>query len=180
MFHRSERLFLRPAFPEDRAALFGGIADEGVVRMLATAPWPYTQADALSWIEREQDPMLPSLLATLPDERGERLVGGAGLGLDERGRVQLGYWIARPWWGQGYATEAAGAVLQIARMLGHRRIVAAHYIDNPKSGKVLRKLGFKPTGKVEPMPCKARKDDVPGALYELDLAEDGMGEKRAA
>ena len=180
MFHRSERLFLRPAFPEDRDAVFGGIADEGVVRMLATAPWPYTEADAQGWIERGQGPLLPSLLVTLPGPAGELVVGGAGLGLDEEGEVQLGYWIARAHWGRGYATEAARGVLQIARMLGHRRIVAAHYLDNPASGRVLRKAGFRPTGRVEKRLCLARKAKVEGALYECDLGKSDNPAMRAA
>jgi len=40
MFHRSERLLLRPAWPEDWQAVHAAIADEGIVRNLATAPWP--------------------------------------------------------------------------------------------------------------------------------------------
>lgn len=46
MFHRTQRLFLRPVFPEDWEAIFVGIADEGVVRNLARAPWPYRADDA--------------------------------------------------------------------------------------------------------------------------------------
>ncbi len=46
MFYRSERLFLRPAWPEDRAAIFAGIADEAIVRNLAQVPWSYTIEDA--------------------------------------------------------------------------------------------------------------------------------------
>lgn len=180
MFHRSERLFLRPAFPEDRQAIFGGIADEGVVRMLARAPWPYTEDDARKFIDRDSDPMLPSLLATLPGDRGEQVIGGAGLGLDEDGRVQLGYWIARHHWGRGYATEAARGVLSIARMLGYRRIVAAHYLDNPASGRVLRKAGFTPTGKVERRACLARGEKVDGALYEILLDREAGPAMQAA
>ena len=46
MFHRSERLLLRPPWPEDWQAVHAGIADEGVVRNLARAPWPYAEEDA--------------------------------------------------------------------------------------------------------------------------------------
>jgi RimJ/RimL family protein N-acetyltransferase len=180
MFHRSERLFLRPAFPEDRDAIFTGIADQCVVSMLAKAPWPYTEEHARSWIDRKQDPLLPSLLVGLPGPRGEQVIGGAGLGLDEDGRVQLGYWLARPYWGHGYATEAARGVLAIARMLGHERLVAAHYLDNPASGRVLRKAGFRPTGRVEMRPCMARGRDVEGALYECLLGDEPAGRMRAA
>ena len=60
MFYRSERLFLRPAFPEDSRELYEGICDAGVIAMLASAPWPYRPADAEQycammdgrWVER--------------------------------------------------------------------------------------------------------------------------------
>ncbi|TAD76951.1 MAG: N-acetyltransferase [Sphingomonadales bacterium] len=144
MFHRSERLFLRPAFPEDSAAILAGINDEAVVRNLARAPWPYTLDDARAFAGLPQDPRLPHFLVTLP---GVGVIGSAGLG-EHEGEPEIGYWIARDHWGQGYATEAAAAVLRIARTLGHARLTAGHFADNPASGKVLRKLGFVPTGRI--------------------------------
>ena len=53
MFIRSERLFLRPGWPEDWQELLSRIADESVVRNLAKAPWPYTADDA-RWRSEEQ------------------------------------------------------------------------------------------------------------------------------
>ena len=55
----------------------------------------------------------------------------------------MGYWIARDHWGRGYASEAGRAALEVVRALGHRRVQAGHYVDNPASGRVLRKLGFR-------------------------------------
>ena len=115
MFHRSERLFLRPAFPEDSGAILAGINDEAVVRNLARAPWPYRMEDAQFFAALPQDPRLPHFLVTLP---GVGVIGSAGMG-EHEGQAEIGYWIARAHWGRGYATEAAGAVLRIARTLGH-------------------------------------------------------------
>lgn len=165
MFHRTERLFLRPAFPEDSAAILAGIADAGIVRNLARAPWPYTLEDACSFAALPQDPRLPHFLVTLP---GAGVIGGAGLA-EHRGEPELGYWIARPHWGHGYATEAAGAVLRIARTLGHQRIVSAHFADNPGSGKVLRKLGFVPSHRPARRFSLARAGDAESVEYALDL-----------
>ncbi|GMM94087.1 GNAT family N-acetyltransferase [Qipengyuania sp. MTN3-11] len=151
MFHVTPRLLLRPAWPEDAEAIHLGIADRGgdrgIVRNLASAPWPYSLDDARAFVKRVQDPRLPSFLVTLPGPGGSQVIGGAGLGEDENG-VELGYWIARKFWGRGYATEAARGVLDVARSLGHERLVACHFLDNPASGKVLRKIGFRPTGRV--------------------------------
>lgn len=165
MFHRSERLFLRPAFPEDSAAILAGIGEEAIVRNLARAPWPYGLDDARAYAALPQDPRLPHFLVTLP---GLGVIGSAGLG-DHQGEPELGYWIARAHWGQGYATEAGQAVMRIARTLGHRRITAGHFVDNPASGKVLRKLGFVPTGRPGQRFSAARGERVDSVEYALDL-----------
>ncbi|AOL94407.1 GNAT family N-acetyltransferase [Porphyrobacter sp. LM 6] len=168
MFHRSERLFLRPAFPEDCGAILAGIGDEGIVRNLARAPWPYRIDDARAFAALPQDTRLPHFLVTIP---GKGVIGSAGMG-EHDGQPELGYWIAREHWGRGYATEAAGAVLKIARTLGHRRVVAGHFIDNPASGKVLRKLGFAPTGQIAKRHSLARGGMVDSVEYALDLEAD--------
>ncbi|SMQ60038.1 Protein N-acetyltransferase, RimJ/RimL family [Altererythrobacter xiamenensis] len=166
MFHRSERLLLRPPWPEDWSQVLGGIADEGVVRNLARAPWPYSAEDARQFVKLPVDPMYPRFLITRA--RDAALIGCIGIDLTE-GEVELGYWIARPYWGQGYATEAGRAVLDVARMLGHERIVASHFLDNPASGRVLAKLGFEATGRVVKRHSCGRGEEAPCAEYEFDL-----------
>lgn len=168
MFHRSERLFLRPAFPEDCGAILAGIGEESIVRNLARAPWPYTLDDARNFAALPQDTRLPHFLVTVP---GKGVIGSAGMG-EHEGEPELGYWIAREHWGRGYATEAAGAVLKVARALGHRRVVAGHFVDNPASGKVLRKLGFVPTGRPGRRFSLARGQMVDSVEYALDLEAD--------
>ena len=59
MFIRSERLFLRPGWPEDWAELLTAINDESIVRNLATVPWPYTMDDAIAFARRPQEKLLP-------------------------------------------------------------------------------------------------------------------------
>lgn len=148
MFIRSERLFLRPGWPEDWEELLGQVADEAVVRNLAKAPWPYTADDARWFANQPQDPRCPHFFITLPSSsRPAEIIGCVGLGrLDDE--IELGYWIGRAHWGRGYASEASRAVLRLAKVLGHKEIVAGHFIDNPASGAVLRKVGFVPTGRV--------------------------------
>jgi RimJ/RimL family protein N-acetyltransferase len=178
MFYRSERLFLRPAWPEDWHGIWRGLADQGVARNLATAPWPYTPDHARASITRSRDAVHPNFLLTEPREGGA-IIGCAGLGPSKE-KVELGYWIARQFWGQGYATEAANAVLEVAQMLGHEQIVASHYLDNPASGRVLRKAGFSPTGLVESHHCLARNDEFDAAIYVRDFAEGERSPQRAA
>src|SRR3546814_20087017 len=79
-----------------------------------------------------------------------RLVGGCGIspsqGDDAGGELEMGYWIARPYWGLGFATEAGRQLLHIPRAMNLPRLSAGHFIANPASGAVLRKLGFRPPG----------------------------------
>lgn len=178
MFHRTERLFLRPAWPEDWQAVLGGIADAGVVRNLARVPWPYGPEQARDFVARPQDPRHPHFLIVEP--ASGHAIGCAGLGEHPAGVSEIGYWLARPYWGRGYATEAAGGVIEIARLVGHRALAAGHFVDNPASGRVLRKLGFHPTGETRPRFSCARNRKVPSVEYVLDLEGDAAPRMRAA
>jgi RimJ/RimL family protein N-acetyltransferase len=169
MFIRTERLFLRPAWREDVAELTRAIGQEPVARMLARVPWPYTEADARAWIEAPRAPQLPSLLVTLPEEGG-RIVGGAGLHEDD-GRPAVGYWIAPGDWRRGYATEALGGLLSLARIAGHGHVVGRHAADNPASARVLRKAGFRPTGRSRAFHSLGRKAKIDAPEYAIDLSE---------
>ena len=62
MFARTERLLLRPGWAEDAPALAQAIADEQIVRNLATAPWPYGLAEAQAFLGAPRDPVLPTFL----------------------------------------------------------------------------------------------------------------------
>ena len=167
MFLRTERLFLRPAWPEDAPELTRAIGQEAVVRMLARVPWPYHEEHARTWIEATRDPYLPNLLITLP-AGGGRIVGCVGLH-DDAGQIEVGYWIAPGHWGCGYATEALTGLLALARLAGHRRIFSRHAADNPASGRVLGKAGFRPTGRARPFRSLGRDT---GALFAPEYALD--------
>jgi RimJ/RimL family protein N-acetyltransferase len=171
MFARTERLLLRPSWPEDAAAIHSAIADEGIVRNLARAPWPYTPCDAAAFAALEHSEMLPNFMLMLRTDGAPKLIGSCGLG-QQGNEVELGYWIAREHWGQGFAAEAAKAVVGVAKALGHKKLVAGHYTDNPASGRVLRKVGFRPLGRIEQRYSAGRGREVSCALFELPLAGD--------
>ena len=172
MFLRTERLFLRPAWLEDAPELTRAIGQEPVVRMLSRVPWPYREEHAREWIDAPHDPHLPNLLITLPDEGG-RIVGCVGLHEDE-GQIAVGYWLAPSHWGRGYATEALSGLLSLARLAGHRQLFSRHAADNPASGRVLRKAGFRPTGRARPFRSLGRDTArLVAPEYALDL-DDGV------
>ena len=171
MFARTERLLLRPGWMEDAPALHAAIADEAIVRNLAHAPWPYTLLDAKAFLMRERPPTEATSLILLRGDGAPRLIGGIGFGRMPTGELELGYWIGRPHWGRGYATEAGRALLDYARnSLRIQRLSAGHFIDNPASGRVLAKLGFRPLGRIALRHSAGRGDAVPTRLFEIELA----------
>ena len=96
-----------------------------------------------------------------------KLVGGIALretGDDET--AELDYWIARPCWGLGFATEAGQAVVGMAKDGLRMKLRSGHFPDNPASGRVLEKLGFHPTGEVEKRWSAVRGQEVDCLMYE--------------
>ena len=171
MFARTPRLLLRPGFPEDAPALAAAIADEAIVRNLAVVPWPYGLRDAEAFLASPRDPVLPSFLTFERTDGEPRLIGSCALHRRASGAVEMGYWIARLSWGRGFATEACGALIDIARALGLAKLEAGHFVDNPASGRVLEKLGFQPVGIIAPRMSCARRTEVPARLMRLRLVE---------
>lgn len=149
MILQTERLTLSPVTPEDAALVFTVMADPDVMAHMDTAA--------------TEDPDLA--LAFVEDQVGEmareealywsvrRSVDGAYLGsvdlsdIDWRHhRAEVGFVLARPAWGHGYAWEAMQAVMGYAATLGLRRLWARTQVGNNASEKLLHKLGFEQEG----------------------------------
>ena len=168
MFARTQRLTLRPGWPEDAPALAAAIGHWDVAKRLARLPWPYTIDHAESWLTAPAEPDNVSLLIYAHEHEVPWLVGGVGLH-PSGDELEIGYWLTPAAWGRGYATEAGYAMVGIARhALGRRRLVSGHFTDNPDSGRVLRKLGFEQTG-LEQRDCLARGEKVECATFALAL-----------
>jgi len=180
MFARTERLLLRPGWREDAPALFRAIADERIVRNLASAPWPYEMAHAEAFLATERRAGEANMLIFRRTPSDPELVGSIGFGRRPNGDTEFGYWIAKPFWGRGYATEAARAAVAIARDgLRLNKLSAGHFLDNPASGRVLEKAGFRPTGMVVPRFSAGRGTTAPCRLFELDFSAEGETEGAA-
>ncbi|BAV66006.1 GNAT family N-acetyltransferase [Sphingobium cloacae] len=184
MFARTPRLLLRPGWKEDAPALAHAIGDAAILRNLTRAPSPYGPQDAESFLSMPQDSRQPRLLIFARTQGAPRLVGGCGIHSAADDAPELGYWIARPYWGLGFATEATRALLGMARANGLRHLRAAHFADNPASGHVLRKLGFHFTGRIEKRRSPGRDnaadclvfEEGEGALMPVDPALDIYGD----
>jgi RimJ/RimL family protein N-acetyltransferase len=159
----TDRLILRPPRPEDAKAIHAGIADFDVVRMLANAPWPYRLEDAERWLATHpaKDPAREQPLAI--EHRQHGLIGMSSFHATSGDPFpEIGYWVARAHWGQGYASEATSAALVWAHEgWGKRAVRSGHFVENAASGRVLVKAGMLYTGEVSPTFCEARGEAVP-------------------
>ncbi|AIT79970.1 GNAT family N-acetyltransferase [Novosphingobium pentaromativorans] len=172
MFIRSDRLFLRPAWPEDLQELETLIAHDSAACNLASTCWPCAHDDALRFVTHEQAHALPQFVITVPGADGALIVGCVGLARRDDD-VELYYWIAREQRGRGYAREAVKAVVELAWSLGHARIVANHFVDSPASGRVLHGAGFRRTGRVAERYSAVHKRVFPAREYVLAPAGSG-------
>jgi RimJ/RimL family protein N-acetyltransferase len=145
---RTERLRLRPLDLADapRIARFAG--DPAVARMTPAFPLQQTVVGAEGWVLLHQAMAAHEVGAEYAIELpGEGLIGTVGAH-QEGDAIVVRYWLGRPYWGRGFATEAARAVTDVAHALDQGPVRAGHFVDNPASGRVLEKVGFVYTGEV--------------------------------
>ena len=146
----TQRLILRPFELSDalRVQLLAG--DRAVAAATKNIPHPYEDGVAEKWIGLHAERFARSeevVLAITVKQSGE-LVGAIGLILKlDQEHAELGYWIGTPYWGRGYCTEAARAVLSYAFTELHlNRVHAHHFSNNLASGRVMQKIGMRHEG----------------------------------
>lgn len=158
----TERLILRGPVPADVDPIAKLAGDLNVAGQTVAIPHPYSDADAEAYVDGAMRLDWGREAAFAIEHRNFGVVGMVGLKPASTGRPELGYWIGRPYWNRGYATEAVrGALKWVKRDWRKRLVVAGHFADNPASGQVLCKAGFLYTGEVALKPSKARGREVP-------------------
>lgn len=168
MFIRTERLFLRPGWPEDLDDLVQAFDDGDIGRDTVVTTLPATAGEIRAYLERARNPRLPHFFMYLRSSAGPELVGGIGLG--QYGEdIELGYWIVPRHRGRGFAGEAVRALLEQARTLGHKRLVAVHVPDSGVSPHILEAAGFEDTGRVSQRFGVGLSASTPAKLYEINL-----------
>ena len=160
------RLRLRGPQPEEallRAALAN---DRRIAENTARIPHPYTLADAegfLRYLEESESETAFAITRT-----DDVLIGICGLMMKPRKTPEIGYWLGVPYWGHGYATEAARAVIDHAfEDLGLERLEAGARVSNPASRRVLEKCGFQWSG-VTLLRIHAIASSAPVDRFRLD------------
>ncbi len=158
------RLEIRPYRKADLPGLPELIGDWEVARWLSRSPYPYTDDDARDWLRlsrriRWQRKGLPCAIVRRSDGQ---LIGGIGINYSDG---EIGYWLGRPYWGAGYATEAVGCVCRFALEEKRLRLLwAAAYPENKPSHRVLEKVGFEQDGH---RPYRMRDGEADALYFKL-------------
>ncbi len=147
-FHpiETERLLLRRFVLEDAPDVQRLAGDWHVAKMTIAIPHPYQDGMAEQWIKHHQEPFDKKDLITLATtlKTTGTFIGWVSLGTSKEHHLgELGYWIGKPYWNNGYCTEANRALIDYGfEVLGLNRIQARHLVHNPASGRVMQKLGM--------------------------------------
>jgi [ribosomal protein S5]-alanine N-acetyltransferase len=143
---KTDRLSLRAPALADAARISLLAGDYDVASMTGTIPHPYSEAMASQWIAGlhagEEG------VAFAIDRLGS-LIGCVGYRARDKTHAEMGYWIGKPYWGLGYATEAARALILYAfAQENFDYLLGGHFKENPASARVIAKLGFEPSGEL--------------------------------
>lgn len=155
----TERLVMRPFCDRDANAVQSLLQSREIAANTASIEHPYPEGAAALWIATHAGCWArgeSAVFAMVERHQREQVRGAIGLEIHARDEnAELGYWVGEPWWGRGYATEAAEAVLQFGfSVLGLRKIYAHHHAKNPASGRVMQKVGMEQEGY---MKCHVKK-----------------------
>ena len=144
------RLWLRPFTLEDAPTVQALAGAREIAAVTGHVPHPYEDGMAEQWISghpRAWEEGKAAVFAIVLRE-SDSLVGAMDMGISAHfHHAELGYWIGVPFWGQGFATEAARATVGFGfEKLGLHRIHASHLACNPASGRVMEKIGMQYEG----------------------------------
>lgn len=145
----TERLTLRCFSVDDAEAIRLLAGNPNVSNSTLNIPHPYEAGMAEQWISTHQKSWAQKteLTYAITMTQTGRLVGAINLHEITEAKAELGYWIGEPYWGNGYCTEAARALINFAfEQFDLKKIEAEHLTTNPGSGRVMQKLGMRHTG----------------------------------
>ncbi|MGQ0455571.1 MAG: GNAT family N-acetyltransferase [Hyphomicrobium sp.] len=158
---KTPRLILRSLTDDDAPRIAALAGEWSVASMTGRIPYPYSVEAAHQWVSG-----LAAGEMVFGIEHAGELIGICGYTLENDGSAQIGYWIGKPYWGRGFATEAVRALLNFGFTKGGvKRFNGRHFTDNLASARVITKLGFRAVG-ADVGWCEARQQEFPTVAYE--------------
>lgn len=143
---QTNRLILRSLQPSDAERVEMFASDYEVAKTTLNIPHPYPKNSASDFIERSIKLTGEGTTITyaIVLKETNHLIGLIGTSITERdNRAELGYWIGKPYWGLGYATEATREILKFGfTNLNLNKITARALKGNPGSWRVMEKSGM--------------------------------------
>lgn len=145
----TKRLVLRSFTLGDKDRVLKLAGQKEIAAMTLSIPHPLEPEDVEQWLRERRNKFEEEegvVWAVCENEEGDpgKLVGAIGLQKDKlNNSAELGFWIGKPYWGKGYATEAGKRVIRYAfSEIGLNRVEAKHFVENKASNRVLEKLGM--------------------------------------
>ena len=162
----TQRLTLKRPDRSINKTLFASlVGDWDIAKWLSDVPYPYTEKHAEKFIKRSsKDDLRFSVFYD------NILVGGVGVSFEDHNQLDLGYWIAKDYWGYGFATEASmGLIEYIKKETNFKAITACYVKGNKASANVLNKLGFIEIGECKEYFLSRKKTmDCVDLILDLD------------
>ncbi len=144
------RLRLRPFSMADVPQVATLANEWDIANNTAALPYPYTLEMAESWIRSHTGHSDPDheITFAIANNTDNSVIGAIGIRpLWAHARGEFGYWIGKPFWNRGYATEAGKALITYAFDVLHlNKVHAVHFVRNPASGRVMQKIGMQHEG----------------------------------
>ncbi len=177
---QTKRLRLRPFLAEDAAPVQRLAGAREIADTALSISHPYSLDAAKAWIAGQvfSFQQSTSLHFAIELQESDELIGAIELvHIDpDAAQAELGFWVGKPWWAEGYATEAAREIIRYGfESLSLNRIYAHFLSRNPKSGHLLRRLRMKKEGVLRQ---RARKWDVFEDVILYAIVRDDLTAKR--
>lgn len=163
----TERLQLRLPEMTDAIMLQRLINDWEIAVTTATIPHPYdlSMAEAMILRVQERPEDVPQFNYMMIQRVDNQLVGGCGFSLNlQHESAEIGYWVGKPYWGNGYATEATRRLIEFCfSELQLNRVQASYFVGNRASRRVMEKAGMRYEGTLR----QAMIRDIPAKNHRV-------------
>lgn len=146
----TDRLLLRKFHISDKGVIKDLCSERDIAATTLSIPHPFSLEDAEKWLQNKQDDFKQGkeIAWAMCLKESNKLIGAIGMRLEPKHEsAELGFWVGKPFWGNGYVSEAGEEVVHFSfNELGLYRLEAHHMLGNNASGRVLEKLGMKYEG----------------------------------